>query len=75
MPLDDINLNFFKYPYPRVNWDQYGDMLRTRIQEEGSVRLTFISLYDLYSAIDDLGIDPRSVWFKDGYAIVRKDEV
>lgn len=73
MPLDDINLNFFKYPYPRVNWDQYGDMLRTRIQEEGSVRLTFISLYDLYSAIDDLGINSKTVRFKDDYAFVEDE--
>ena len=72
--MDETNLNFLQYPHPRVNWDKYGDMLRNKIQTDGKVRIAFLSLHDLYTAMNDLGIDPKEVWFKDGYAIVRDND-
>lgn len=55
-----------------VDWTKHGDMIRTTLQETGQVRLAFLSLSDLVSAVLDLGIDPATVKFNDGYAKVDK---
>lgn len=54
----------------RVSWEQHRDMILTQLQETGRIRIAFISLFDLYSACEALGINPRDVRFEDGYAIV-----
>lgn len=58
----------------RVSWEQHGDMMRTQLQETGRIRIAFISLFDLYSACEDLGISPRDVRFENGYAIVDEEQ-
>ena len=55
---------------PRVDWERHGDLLRNHLQSEGRVRLYFLSLRDLANAVNDLGIDPATVKFRDGYAVV-----
>lgn len=52
-------------------WDRHSDLIRTQIQETGEVRLSFLTLLDLASAVSDLGIDPAKVEFANGYARVR----
>ena len=51
-------------------WQGHGDLIRTQLQETGRVRLSFITLADLWTAVDDLGIDPTEVGFYGGYATV-----
>jgi hypothetical protein len=60
-------------PERRVSWEAHGDLMRTQLQERGRIRLYFITLADLRSVVDDLGIDPERVHFRDGYAVVRDD--
>lgn len=57
----------------RIDWDNHADLIRSQIQETGKVRLTFLTLYDLTSAINDLGINSKTVRFKDDYAFVEDE--
>lgn len=57
--------------HERVSWEQHGDLMRTQLQETGRIRLYFITLADLWAVVDDLGIDPARVHFREGYAEVR----
>lgn len=57
----------------RIDWDDHADLIRSQIQETGKVRLTFLTLYDLTSAINDLGINSKTVRFKDDYAFVEDE--
>lgn len=59
--------------HPRVSWEQHGDLMRTQLQETGRLRLYFITLADLWAVVDDLGIDPTRVHFREGYAEVRDE--
>lgn len=54
-------------------WAGHGDLIRTQIQETGRVRLAFLTLLDVVSAMNDLGIEPGRVEFINGYAVVRDD--
>ena len=57
-----------------VSWERHGDLIRTQIQETGRVRLSFLTLHDLAAAFNDLGIDPATVKFRDGYAVVENSQ-
>ena len=54
----------------RIKYEDHGDLIRTMLQTNGKLRLYFLTLHDLGSAVLDLGIDPKTVIFRDGYAVV-----
>lgn len=54
-----------------LSWEGHGDLMRTQLQETGRIRLYYITLADLWAVVDNLGIDPGEVIFRDGYAVVR----
>jgi hypothetical protein len=59
-----------RHELARVGWSRHGDFMRTQLQETGRIRLSFITLADLWAVVDDLGIDPEEVGFYRGYAVV-----